>query len=108
MTTGAEWNREELLQARRDAVELVPNSGRGNKKGDARLKTHNRTLLIDYKFTDKNSYAINLAEFYKFFMQAYKEQADPAIVAVFRTHGKELAIVEWDLLKDLLWNEHDD
>ncbi len=106
MTSGAEWNREELLQARRDGAELVTNSGRGMRKGDARLRTELRTLLIDYKFTDKNSYTINLAQIKKFFLQAYKEDATPVVVSVFRSEGgRELAIVDWEVLKELVKSE---
>lgn len=100
MTKGAQYNRAEELQARKDGAELVKNSGRGMRKGDARL---NGKYLLDYKFTDGKSYSINLDKFKDFEKQAWAERLNPIIVAIFRSYGdKGLAILPWEDLKEII------
>lgn len=98
MSQGADFNDEEKKQARIDGATLVKNSGRGQRKGDAILGN----LMLDYKFTSKNSYTINRSKLNDFRVQAWKEQKDPVVVVIF-TDGKqqELAICDWQYLKDL-------
>lgn len=87
------YNNMEKLEARRDGATLVPNSGRGARKGDARLGN----LLIDYKFTDKASYALNRDTFNKHDKDAFREQLEPVIVVVFDNINRR-AIVDWNFL----------
>jgi hypothetical protein len=99
MTSGADYNRAEELRARKDGATLVKNSGRGMRKGDARIGS----TLIDYKFTESKSFSINVEKFKEFEKQAYKEGYDPVIVAIFEAHkGKAIAMVDWDELRELL------
>ena len=98
MSVGAEFNDEERRQAKRDGAVLVKNSGRGQRKGDAIMGN----LMIDYKFTGKNSYTINRAKLNDFRRQAWTEDKDPVTVVIF-TDGKqeEYAICDWQYLMDL-------
>lgn len=92
-----DYNREEAKRAKRDGAKVVPNSGRGMfQKGDAKTST----LLIDYKFTEKGSFSINLDKFKKHEKDAWREQRHAAIVVVFEA-GRELAIMDWDRVKEL-------
>lgn len=94
----ADYNRAEELQAKRDGAKLVANSGRGMRKGDARLGN----LLIDYKFTLSKSYSLNLEQYEKFAKQAFIEGMTPVTVAVFEGNkGRTIAMVDWDYLKEL-------
>jgi hypothetical protein len=92
-------NRLEELQARRDGAKLVKNSGRGQRKGDAILDDY----MLDYKFTSKNSYAINLDKFNALEKQAWDERKEPIVIAIFtESKDKALAIIAWEELKELL------
>lgn len=96
---GADFNKEEKKMAKRDHATVVKNSGRGERKGDARTDD----FLIDYKFTSKDSFALNLEKFTKHEKDAWKEQRFPVIVTVFTERGnKSIAMLEWDTLKDML------
>ena len=98
MTSGADYNRSEELRARRDGAVLVKNSGRGMRKGDARRGS----FLIDYKFTEKKSYALNVDTFNAFVQQSFLEGLAPVVVAVFEQHkGKAIAMIDWDYLMDM-------
>lgn len=96
---GADFNDRERQKAKSDGVTVVKNSGRGWRKGDARTDL----LLIDYKFTEKDSYAINVKKFKDFQKEAWREDRDAVIVPVFDSHsGKSLAVVDWEWLKDII------
>ena len=98
MASGADFNRLEELRARRDGADLVKNSGRGMRKGDARRGS----FLIDYKFTEKKSYALNIEAVNAFSKQAYSEGYTPVIVAVFEEHkSRAIAMIDWDLLMEM-------
>lgn len=93
-------NRKEEVKARKDGAKLVKNSGRGMNKGDA---TYKGIYMVDYKFTEKASYSVNLAKFKALEKQAWAENQEAITVAVFETHGdKSLAIIDWDLLMQIL------
>lgn len=95
---GAQYNRNEQKQAKNDNAKPVKNSGRGVRKGDA-LRGF---LMVDYKFTESNSFSINIDAWKKLNQQAYAEGYEPTIVVVFENHNdRELAIVDWQYLKDL-------
>jgi hypothetical protein len=99
MTKGADFNALEIRKARNDGAEIVKNSGRGQRKGDARLYN----LLIDYKFTEASSFSVNLKSWEKHAQDAWGEGYEPVIVPVFESHrGKSLAIVDWEFLKGLV------
>jgi hypothetical protein len=96
---GAEYNDLEKRQAKKDGAVLVKNSGRGERKGDARRGT----LLVDYKYTGHQSFAINVKAWDKHAKDAWTEGYEPCIVPIFQSHGgKCLAIVDWDWLKNEL------
>lgn len=99
---GEDYNKAEASKARKDGAQLVKNSGRGLNKGDA--KTDH--LLIDYKFTEKNSYSINIGAWRKHELDAFKSaDRQPVVVAVFTEHkDKSLAIVDWQFLLELMEN----
>jgi hypothetical protein len=96
---GADFNRMEELQARKDGAELVKNSGRGERKGDARTQH----LLIDYKFTEKGSFALNYKNFKDFKKQAFADgDREPVVVAIFTEGNEKIAMVDWQWLQDLI------
>lgn len=95
---GADYNELEKRLAKKDGAELVKNSGRGQRKGDARRGE----MLIDYKFTEASSFAINAKAFAKHEKDAWTEGYEPVIVSVFENHSsRTLAIVDWSYLKRL-------
>lgn len=99
--TTDEVNELEKLQARRDGATLVKNSGRGMRKGDARTNV----FLIDYKFTEKGSFSLNLNKFRKHQKDAWHEAREGVIVAVFMEDNqpnRTVAMVDWDWLKECL------
>lgn len=92
-------NRKEELQARKDGAKVVKNSGRGMNKGDATLENY----MVDYKFTEKSSYSLNLAKFNALEKQAWREGKTAITVAVFEEpRGKTIAMIEWEALKELI------
>lgn len=91
-----DYNRLEQIQAKRDGAELVKNSGRGFRKGDARRGS----LLIDYKFCSKGSYSLNFKAFDKHYMDAYREGFEGVVVAI-PEEGKKIAMIEWEYLLQL-------
>lgn len=94
--TAIDYNREEELMARRDKADLVKNSGRGERKGDAKRNN----LLIDYKFTEKASFAVNKDAFNKHAIDAFAEGKEPVIVVVFDRVNRR-AIVDWQYLMEI-------
>jgi hypothetical protein len=99
---GADYNKLEKKKAAKDGAALVKNSGRGMNKGDAKTDQ----LLIDYKFTGKNSYSINHGAWRKHELDAVRCGREPVIVAIFTEHkDKSLAIVDWEYLKELMSHE---
>lgn len=97
MGSGADYNRDEVRQARKDGAQVVKNSGRGQRKGDARFYD----ILIDYKFTDKGSFSVNKKAYAKHARDSFREGYIPAIVVVFQETGEEYAVVEWSELKEM-------
>ena len=95
-----DYNRSEELKARKDGAKLVKNSGRGMNKGDA---IYRDIYMVDYKFTEKASYSLNLAKFKELEKQATRQGMDPITVAVFECYNdKSIAMIDWDLLKEIL------
>lgn len=89
----------EKKQAKKDKARLVKNSGRGLNKGDAELQK----FLIDYKETDASSFTISLEKFKKHELDAIHIQKEAVIVVIFKEHnGRALAVVDWEILKDLV------
>lgn len=100
----ANENRKEELRARMDGARLVKNSGRGMNKGDAVY--HN--ILIDYKFTEKDSYSLNINKFQKHLQDAFSHRLQPAIVVIYENHkNRAIAMVEWPLLQELIDENND-
>lgn len=96
---GADYNKVEQKMAKRDGATAVKNSGRGERKGDAR-SDH---LLIDYKFTSKGSFSLNLEKFKKHEKDAWREQLQVAIVVVYENYGnKRIAMVDYDWLLEIM------
>jgi hypothetical protein len=96
MSSGADFNKDERRMAQRDGATLIKNSGRGETKGDAKKGN----LLIDYKFTEKKSFALNNAEFEKLSSDAFKSGLEPAIVVIFDS-TKRRAIMDWGYVLEL-------
>lgn len=91
-------NEQEAKLAKANGAQVVKNSGRGLNKGDAKTDT----LLIDYKFTDKKSFSLNIEAFRKHELDAVRVQRQPVIVAVFQEHKKrQIAMVDWSYLLEL-------
>jgi hypothetical protein len=95
---GADYNKAEKRQAKKDGATQVKNSGRGERKGDARTSE----ILIDYKFTDGKSYSVNIEKFKEFQKESWREQREAVQVAIFQNYGeKALAIIDWSVLSEL-------
>src|SRR5687767_3817092 len=94
-----DYNRKEELKARRDGAELVKNSGRGMRKGDAKYQN----FKIDYKFTEAKSFTLNIDKFKSHEKDAWREGFEGCFVTVFDKYNeKAIAIVDWDILKSIL------
>ena len=99
MSGRPDYNRKEELKARKDSAELVKNSGRGMRKGDARYQN----FIIDYKFTEAKSFSLNVDKFKKHEKDAWKEGMEGCFVVVFdNSNEKSIALVDWDILKSIL------
>lgn len=99
-------NALEKKRAKKDGAKVVKNSGRGIAKGDASTDT----FLIDYKFTEKISFSINIEKWRKHELDAYKSNKEPVIVVIYEQNKRALAILDWELLKELedVHNENED
>ena len=95
-------NRLEAKMAKRDGGSEVKNSGRGLNKGDAKIDYPCVAVLVDYKFTDGKSYSLNVEAFNKHRKDALKVAREPVVVAVFQNYDREVAMIEWSMLKELL------
>lgn len=94
-----DYNKMEKKAAKRDGVQLVNNSGRGQyAKGDAKDDLH----LYDYKFTKRKSFALNPEEILKHRKDAWKTGREGVLVIDFYEQGKTFAILDWDLLQRYL------
>lgn len=87
----------EELQARRDGATLVKNSGRGLRKGDARYGS----FLVDYKFTEAKSYALNFKAFAKHELDSFKEGYQAVVVAI-PEEGPPIAMIDWNYLMQMV------
>lgn len=95
---GADFNAAEAKKAKQDGAVLVKNSGRGERKGDARLHGY----LLDYKFTERKSFACNVEAFKKHEKDAWREGYEPIIIAIFDGYkDKSIAMIDWEVLKNL-------
>lgn len=93
------YNRKEQLMARKDKAELIKNSGRGMRKGDATFLN----CKVDYKFTEAKSFSLNIDKFKNHEKDSYREGYEGCFVVVFENYNdKQVAIIDWDLLKDIL------
>lgn len=95
-----DYNKLEAKRAKADGATVVNNSGRGQyAKGDAKTDE----LLIDYKFTEKGSFSVNLKKFEKHEKDGRDRQRQGMYVVEFTedVHNKRLAIVEWGYLQEL-------
>lgn len=95
--------RGEKREAKRDGSTLVPNSGRGVLKGDAILGD----FLIDYKHYTA-SFSININKWKKHARDAWNQSNRYPLFKVVLNDDVELAVVDWNLFKDMLevFNEH--
>jgi len=90
-------NRLEKKEAKEDGAQVVPNSGRGNAKGDARYPKY----LIDYKFPAK-TFTLSLQAWKKHAKDSWQENMrDPLIIIKF-DDGTKLAVIEWELIADVI------
>ena len=84
-------NKLEKSEAKKDGAQLVPNSGRGSQKGDAKFPEY----LIDYKFNTK-SFSLTHDNWEKLRKQAWYENHREPLVSVVFTDGPKVAIIDWD------------
>jgi outer membrane phospholipase A len=94
----------EKNESKRIGAKQHKNSGRNNKKGDATW----RSFVIDFKESEK-SFTINQNIWAKAVTDALKAGKDksPAVVIILGEGNKKtrLALIEFDLLDQLTWEE---
>lgn len=95
-----DYNRMEKRKAEKEGAKVVPNSGRGYRKGDAEYLQY----LIDWKFTEGKSFALNLDKFRKHEMDAFKVNRVGIYVVEFlgRNFEANYAICDWNYFRDLM------
>ena len=91
--------RTEKEEIKRDGAQGVKNSGRGMMKGDAKLGK----FLIDYKHNEK-TFTLTRAAWRKMRKDAWNSQyRHPCISVVLgKDSDTKVAIIEWDLFRELL------
>lgn len=95
-------NALERRAAKKDGLVAVKNSGRGERKGDAR----NDSWLVDYKFNAK-TFTLTAKNWHKLAEQAWKDNHRfPCIIVVYED-GTELMIIDKNMGGSIL-NERDD
>lgn len=92
------FNKMEKKSAKKDGAKLVKNSGRGFVKGDATLGS----FCIDYKHPNviTKQFTIKVGDWLKHSRDAWNQGMEPVVVPVL--DGAKLAIVDWELLKDMI------
>jgi hypothetical protein len=89
--------RGERREAKLDGATLVPNSGRGSEKGDAKLGE----LLIDYKH-NKSTFTLTYKAWKKMMKDAWNEGHRFPCIKVVYEDNTQVAIVDWNWLKQLM------
>jgi hypothetical protein len=91
--------RTEKEEIKKDGAQGVKNSGRGMMKGDAKLGT----MLIDYKHNEK-TFTLTREAWRKLRKDAWNSQyRHPCISLVLgKDSDTKVAIIEWDLFRELL------
>ncbi len=94
----------EKSESKRIGAKQHKNSGRNTKKGDATW----RDFIVDFKETSK-SFTLNQKVWAKAVTDSIKSGTDksPAIVVILGEGNKKtrLAIIEFDMLDQLTWEE---
>lgn len=92
--------RNEKREAKMDGAKLVKNSGRGEAKGDATLDLGTFSFLVDYKHYAK-SFTLNPKSWGKMVKDAWNSQQREPLIKVCFEDGHQVAIVDWNLFKEL-------
>jgi len=87
-----DWNQRERRSAKKDGAKVIPNSGRGFKKGDALL---DEEWLIDYKHNEK-TFTLSATSWAKHSKDAWNDGQYKPIVKVIFGDGRTIAILDWD------------
>lgn len=92
-------NALERRHAKKDGIVAVKNSGRGERKGDAR----NDQYLIDYKFNAK-TFTLTAKNWHKLAEQAWKDNHRDACIVVVFEDGTEIVVIDknsvWETIND--------
>lgn len=93
--------RNEKEEAKRDGAKQVKNSGRGFRKGDAVMNK----FVIDYKHNGK-SFSLTREGWIKLRKDAWKSTyKHPCLSVVLGPDSDvKVAIIEWDVFKELIEN----
>ncbi len=81
---------------------MVPNSGRGHVKGDAKLGNECR-WLVDYKFNNK-SFSLTNANWEKLRKEAWREELREPLISVVFEGGHKVAIIDWEMFM-MMWQK---
>jgi len=86
-----DWNHREKRSARKDGAVIVSNSGRGFRKGDAKLDD----WLIDYKHNEF-TFTLKSTAWAKHSKDAWNENQLKPLIKVIYGDGRAVAIIDWD------------
>lgn len=91
--------RDERQEAKRDRAQPVKNSGRGFRKGDARLGR----FLVDYKHNSK-SFSLSRINWIKMRKDAWRDQYRYPCISVVLGEDSDVkvAIIEWSVFRELI------
>lgn len=88
MPDKVDYNKVEVIEARRDGATLVSNSGRGLHKGDAVMGP----FLVDYKYGHK-SFTINVSKWAKINADAFQNgQRIPALKLILENQPSHVRL----------------
>lgn len=90
--------RNEKRETKLDGAKPIPNSGRGNLKGDSLLDGE---ILIDYKHVGK-SHTVNKDAWLKHKRDAWNDgQYEPALKIVMGDESLAVAVIDWEYFLEL-------
>jgi hypothetical protein len=86
----------EKKAAKKMGAKLVPNSGRGFQKGDAKIPG----FLIDFKFNAK-SFTLSLINWKKHSKDAWKQGQNEAMINIQFEDGTSVVIIDYHTFNDM-------